>query len=160
MGLIPNKGAGIGAGASLDFEGAAKNDEAGMEGEAVGVVDRTNGVVTNLGGVLTSGELAKKLGIPEPELDPAVLAGGVTGIGGTLANEGVGAVGAEAGTEPEDAATDSVVSFVVVSRGVGLEGLLVSNGVGAVLEDLLSENGRAAMGGSFALEASCLIGET
>ena len=67
--MIPNKGAGIGAGASLDFEGAAKNDEAGMEGEAVGVVDRTNGVVTNLGGVLTSGELAKKLGIPEPELD-------------------------------------------------------------------------------------------
>ena len=129
--------------------------EAGMEGEAVGVVDRINGVVTNLGGVLTSGELAKKLGIPEPELDPAVLAGGVTGIGGTLANKGVGT-----GTEPEDAATDSVVSFVVVSRGVGLEGLLVSNGVGAVLEDLLSENGRAAMGGSFALEASCLIGET
>ena len=98
---------------------------------------------------------AKKLGIPEPELDPAVLAGGVTGIGGTLANKGVGT-----GTEPEDAATDSVVSFVVVSRGAGLEGLLVSNGVGAVLEDLLSENGRAAMGGSFALEASCLIGET
>ena len=155
MGLIPNKGAGIGAGASLDFEGAAKNDEAGMEGEAVGVVDRINGVVTNLGGVLTSGELAKKLGIPEPELDPAVLAGGVTGIGGALANKGVGAVGAETGTEPEDAATDSVVS-----RGAGLEGLLVSNGVGAVLEDLLSENGRAAMGGSFALEASCLIGET
>ena len=107
---------------------------------------------------IKSDKIIKKLlglKIPEPELDPAVLAGGVTGIGGTLANKGVGT-----GTEPEDAATDSVVSFVVVSRGAGLEGLLVSNGVGAVLEDLLSENGRAAMGGSFALEASCLIGET
>lgn len=111
-------------------------------------------------------EFAKKFGI---ELDAAGAGGvGVAGVnemdgaianagveGATAVTDGTGAVAVSGGTGIEAPADTETGAFVYSSVGFG-EGLGAVEALGVL--GLLSENGRAAIGGSFASVASCLIG--